>query len=63
MLARTTALTIRINIVMSMVLNVATVLLAAMGLMGPVVGALAHNAGAFLIVLNSARLLVWKYRN
>ncbi|MDR1659845.1 MAG: cation-translocating P-type ATPase [Desulfovibrio sp.] len=59
-LARKTALTIRINIVMSMMLNVVTVLLAAAGLMGPVVGALAHNAGALLIVLNSTRLLRWK---
>ena len=62
MLARKTALTIKINITMSMALNFVTVVLAAMGLMGPVVGALAHNAGALLIVLNSARLLQWKYR-
>ncbi|MDR2744751.1 MAG: cation-translocating P-type ATPase [Desulfovibrio sp.] len=61
-LARKTALTIRINILISMILNIVTVLLAAMGLMGPVVGALAHNAGALLIVLNSCRLLTWKYR-
>ena len=60
-LARRTALTIKVNIIMSMVLNFVTVVLAAMGLMGPVVGALAHNAGALLIVLNSARLLQWKY--
>ena len=31
--------------------------------MGPVPGALAHNAGALLIVLNSARLLKWRYRD
>ena len=62
MLARKTAQTIRINISLSMGLNLLTVVLAAMGLMGPVVGALAHNAGALLIVLNSVRLLSWKYR-
>ena len=62
MLARKTAQTIRINITLSMGLNLLTVILAAMGLMGPVVGALAHNAGALLIVLNSVRLLSWKYR-
>lgn len=56
-LAKKTARTIRVNIVLSMVLNLATVILAAAGLMGPVAGALAHNAGAFLIVFNSARLL------
>ena len=61
-LARKTAQTIKVNITMAMVLNCVTVVLAALGLMGPVVGALAHNAGAFLIVLNSARLLQWKYR-
>ncbi len=63
MLARKTAATIKINITMSMLLNIVTVFLAAMGLMGPVVGALAHNAGALFIVLNSARLLGWRYRS
>lgn len=29
--------------------------------MRPVADALAHNAGALLIVLNSVRLLDWKY--
>lgn len=61
MLARKTVQTIKVNITMSMLLNIITVVLAAMGLMGPVVGALAHNAGALLIVLNSTRLLRWKY--
>ena len=61
MLAKKTARTISVNITLSMALNFVTVVLAAMGLMGPVVGALAHNAGALLIVLNSARLLNWKY--
>lgn len=61
MLARKTAVTIKVNIAMSMALNLVTVVVAAMGLMGPVFGALAHNAGALLIVLNSVRLLGWKY--
>ena len=61
MLARQTVITIKANIIMSMTLNCVTVVLAALGLMGPVVGALAHNAGALLIVLNSTRLLRWKY--
>ena len=60
-LARKTAQTIKVNITMSMLLNFVTVILAAVGLMGPIIGALAHNAGALLIVLNSARLLQWKY--
>ncbi|MDR0356491.1 MAG: cation-translocating P-type ATPase [Deltaproteobacteria bacterium] len=56
-LARKTAFTIKLNIFLSMFLNLVTVVLAATGLMGPVAGALAHNGGAFLIVANSARLL------
>lgn len=56
-LAKKTTRTIKVNIGLSMLLNLITVVLAALGLMGPVVGALAHNAGALLIVLNSARLL------
>ena len=60
-LARKTGQTIRVNITMSMLLNFITVILAAVGWMGPVLGALAHNAGALLIVLNSVRLLNWKY--
>ena len=61
-LAKKTVTTIKSNIALSMLLNIITVVLAAMGLMGPVVGALAHNAGALLIVLNSVRLLNWKYQ-
>lgn len=56
-LAKKTAATIVTNITLSMGLNFVTVTLAALGLMGPVAGALAHNAGALLVVLNSARLL------
>ncbi len=63
LLARKTAQTIRVNITLSMLLNLLTVALAALGLMGPVAGALAHNAGALLIVLNSARLLTWRDRD
>jgi cation transport ATPase len=37
-----------------------TVMLAVLGLMGPVFDALAHNARSLLIVLNSARLLGFK---
>ena len=61
-LARKTVFIIKVNISLSMCLNAVTVVLAAMGLMGPVVGALAHNAGSLLVVLNSARLLKWRYR-
>ncbi|MDR1655939.1 MAG: cation-translocating P-type ATPase [Deltaproteobacteria bacterium] len=59
-LARKTAVTIKFNITLSMLLNLVAVYLAASGLMGPVTGALFHNLGAFLIVFNSARLYSFK---
>ncbi|MDR1686513.1 MAG: hypothetical protein LBR82_08775 [Desulfovibrio sp.] len=61
MLARKTVQIIKVNIVMSLLLNIVTVVLAAAGFMGPVSGASAHNGGALLIVLNSARLLNLRY--
>jgi heavy metal translocating P-type ATPase len=59
-LAKKTSSTIKVNIVLSQILNVINVVLAATGVIGPVLGALAHNAGAFLIVFNAARLLQTK---
>ena len=32
------------------------------GVMGPVVGALVHNAGSVAVIINSALLLSWKRR-
>ncbi len=37
--------------------NAAMISLSALGVLSPVLGALAHNAGSVLVVLNSARLL------
>ena len=37
--------------------------LAMTGILNPVVGALVHNAGSVLVILNSAWLLKWKRRN
>jgi len=51
---------IRVNLVFSMALNVAAVILAAAGSIDPVIGALVHNAGSVLVVSNSAFLLRWK---
>jgi heavy metal translocating P-type ATPase len=45
------------NIVVANVINFAAIILAAMGLLGPVAAAIVHNVGAILVVLNSARLL------
>ena len=32
------------------------------GVLNPVVGALVHNAGSVLVIINSAFLLTWKKR-
>lgn len=61
-LSRRLMTTIRINITFSMTLNFLAMALAATGLLGPVFGALLHNAGSILVVLNSAWLLTWKKR-
>ncbi|MFQ9915600.1 MAG: hypothetical protein ACLRWQ_03625 [Flavonifractor plautii] len=33
------------------------------GILNPVVGALVHNAGSVLVILNSALLLKWRRRS
>lgn len=52
--------TIKLNLTFSMTLNFAAIPLAISGLLGPVVGALVHNAGSVLVIINSAFLLGWK---
>lgn len=49
--------TIKLNMTFAMALNFIAIVLAITGLMGPVVGALVHNAGSVLVIINSARLL------
>lgn len=52
--------TIRLNLTFSMTLNFIAILLAITGILNPVVGALVHNAGSVLVIINSALLLKWK---
>ena len=54
--------TIRLNLTFSMALNFLAITLAITGVLGPVVGALVHNAGSVLVIINSALLLRWKKR-
>ena len=54
--------TIKLNMAFSMALNFAAIVLAMTGILNPVVGALVHNAGSVLVIINSAFLLSWKYR-
>ncbi len=58
-LARRTMNTIRTNICFSMGLNFLAVGLAVTGILNPVTGALVHNAGSVLVVVNSIFLLTW----
>ena len=44
------------NITLSMTINFVAVLLGVLGIMTPVVGALVHNGGSLLVVLNAALL-------
>ena len=59
-LSKRTMNTIKLNMVFSMLLNFAAILLAMAGLLGPVVGALVHNAGSVAVIINSSLLLKWK---
>jgi cation transport ATPase len=52
--------TIKLNLTFSMSLNFLAIILAVTGILNPVVGALVHNAGSVLVIINSALLLNWK---
>ena len=61
-LSRRMMLTIKCNLSFSMGLNFLAIALAITGILNPVVGALVHNAGSVLVIVNSAFLLGWKKR-
>ena len=52
--------TIRLNMSFSMLLNFVAIVLAIIGTLAPVIGALVHNAGSVLVITNSALLLNWR---
>lgn len=45
------------NVIISMALNFGAIALAGLGLLNPVTGALVHNVGSVLVVINAALLL------
>ncbi len=55
-LARACVRTIRFNITLSMTINAVAVTCGVVGCLTPVWGALVHNAGSFIVVLNAALL-------
>lgn len=52
--------TIKCNLTFSMALNFIAIILAAGGILGPVAGALVHNAGSVVVIANSVFLLKWR---
>lgn len=61
-LSKATINTIKFNITMSMIINVIAVGMSVSGLLNPIAGALVHNAGSVLIVLNAALLYDRKFK-
>ena len=61
-LSRRMMTTIKLNMSFSMGLNFAAIVLAIASVLDPVSGALVHNAGSVLVILNSALLLRWRKR-
>ena len=59
-LAKRMMTTIKLNLSFSMGLNFAAVILAITGILNPVVGALVHNAGSVIVIINSSLLLKWR---
>ena len=60
-LSNATVRLIRINISISMIINFFAVTFAVFALLNPITGALVHNAGSVLVVLNAALLYDRKY--
>lgn len=52
--------TIRLNLTFSLTLNFVAIVLAITGILNPVIGALVHNSGSVVVIVNSALLLKWK---
>lgn len=55
-LSAATIKTIKFNITASMTINLAAIILSVLGLLNPITGALVHNVGSVLVVLNAALL-------
>lgn len=61
-LAKRMMITIKINLTFSMGLNFLAIILAITGVLNPVVGALVHNCGSVLVIINSALFLRYRRR-
>lgn len=61
-LSRRMMTTITCNMIFSMGLNFLAIVLAITGILGPVWGALVHNAGSVVVIMGSAMLLKWRQK-
>ena len=59
-IARKTMKTINISIAFALILNVAAMAMAIMGLLGPIAGALVHNIGSVIVIIYSTTLINYK---
>ncbi|MBC8061012.1 MAG: cation-translocating P-type ATPase [Clostridiaceae bacterium] len=59
-LSQKTMKTIKLNLTLSMLLNFVAIILAMTGILNPVIGALVHNIGSVVVIINSALLLNFK---
>ncbi len=59
-LSKRTLLTIKINITLSLIISIISIILSALGYVNIVAGALIHNASSVLVALHSALLLTYK---
>lgn len=56
-LSQKTMSTIKLNLTLSMLLNFGAIILAMTGVLDPILGALVHNVGSVVVIINSALLL------
>ena len=61
-LSNATVRLIKFNITLSMCINFTAIILSVLAVLGPITGALVHNAGSVLVVLNAALLYDRKYK-
>ena len=59
-IARKTLKTINLNIAFSLALNITAMILAILGILGPIEGALVHNIGSVIVIIYSSTLVNYK---
>lgn len=60
-LANATVKTIKFNIIISLLINLVAVILSVLGVLNPVFGAIVHNLGSILVILNASLLYDRKF--